>query len=121
MQYDPETMKVHVCKKCKGLGFGFDLKGRRFKCAECSGTGRVIQKTLKEEFQLDDLCDTASFDKETMKVVICKECGGLGSIIYAGEEHGCTECNGNGRIIEQKIITEFQLHHVEGLTEKEEG
>lgn len=120
MRFDPETMKIRVCKKCKGLGFGIDLKGRRFTCAECSGTGRVIEKTLKEEFGMDDLVDSASFDRETMKVVICKSCGGLGSISYGAEEHECQDCNGHGRIIEQKIITEYQLHHVEGIIENKE-
>ena len=48
MQFDPETMKVHVCKKCRGLGFGVDLKGGRFACSECDGTGRVLTKTLKD-------------------------------------------------------------------------
>lgn len=121
MKFDPETMKVKLCKKCKGLGYGIDLRGSRFKCAECSGTGRVVEKTLKEEFGMDDLVDNASFNRETMKVVICKSCGGLGSISYGAEEHECQDCDGHGRIIEQKIITEYQLHHVEGLTEKEEG
>ena len=38
MEFDPETMKIHICKKCKGLGFGIDLKGNRFTCSECTGT-----------------------------------------------------------------------------------
>lgn len=110
MKFNPETMKVKLCKKCKGFGFGIDLKGSRYKCAECSGTGRVVEKTLKEEFWLDSLSEDLSFNKETMKVVICKSCAGL----------GCEDCNSHGRIIEEKITTEYQLHHVEGLTEKEE-
>ena len=122
MKFDPETMKVKLCKKCKGLGYGIDLRGKRFKCSECSGTGRVVEKTLKDEYLMDELSDAASFDKETMKVVICKTCAGLGSITFVnGGEQECRECNGHGRYIEQKITTEYQLHNVEGLTEKEEG
>ena len=121
MEFDPETMKVKLCKKCKGLGYGIDLRGNRFKCSECSGTGRVVEKTLKNEYLMDELSYAASFDKETMKVVICKTCAGLGSITFVnGGEQECRECNGHGRYIEQKIATEYQLHNVEGLTEKEE-
>ena len=119
MEFDPETMKIHICKKCKGLGFGIDLKGNRFKCAECSGTGRLLVKTLKEEFTLDSLSENLSFDKETMKVRVCKSCGGLGSINYGTEDRECEDCHGTGRIIEQKILTEYQLHHVDGIVPPE--
>ena len=119
MIFDPETMKIHICKKCKGKGFGIDLNGIRFRCSECSGTGRIVQKTLKDEFTFDSLNDNLSFDEETMRIVICKECGGLGTLNYLDGERECENCHGAGRIVEQKIITEYQLHHVEGLTEKE--
>ena len=117
MEFDPETMKIHICKKCKGLGFGIDLKGNRFNCSECNGTGRILVKTLKEEFTLDSLSENLSFDKETMKVRVC---GGLGSINYGVEERECEDCHGTGRIIEQKILTEYQLHHVDGIVAPEE-
>ena len=120
MEFDPETMKIHICKKCKGLGFGIDLKGNRFKCSECSGTGRLLVKTLKEEFTLDSLSENLSFDKETMKVRVGKSGGGLGSINYGTEERECEDCHGTGRIIEQKILTEYQLHHVDGIVSPEE-
>ena len=119
MEFDPENMKIHICKKCKGLGFGIDLKGNRFKCAECGGTGRILIKTLKDEFTLDSLNENLSFDKETMKVRVCKSCGGLGSINYGTEERQCEDCNGTGRIVEQKIVTEYQLHHVDGIEQEE--
>ena len=120
MEFDPETMKIHICKKCKGLGFGIDLKGNRFTCSECTGTGRILVKTLKEEFTLDSLSENLSFDKETMKVRVCKSCGGLGSINYGTEERECEDCHGTGRIIEQKILTEYQLHHVDGIVSSDE-
>ncbi len=119
MEFDPETMKIHICKKCKGLGIGVDLKGNRFKCSECSGTGRILVKTLKDEFTLDSLSENLSFDKETMKIRVCKSCGGLGTINYGVEDRECQDCHGTGRIIEQKILTEYQLHHIDGLFEEE--
>lgn len=122
MQFDPESMKIHICAKCKGLGFGTDLKGNRFNCSECGGTGRVLVQTIKEEFLLDSLGENLSFDRETMKVRVCKSCDGLGSINYGVEERECDDCHGTGRIIEQKIVTEYMLHHVEGvIPETEEG
>jgi len=110
-------MKVKVCKKCKGLGFGTDLKGNHFKCSECDGAGRVVAKTLEEEFTLDSLNENLSFDEETMKIIVCKSCGGLGSINYGTEERECEDCHGHGRIIKQKIVTEYRMHHIEGFEE----
>lgn len=115
MEFDSENMKIRICKKCRGLGFGIDLKGSRFNCPECSGTGRIIVKTLKEEFTLDSLGGNLRFDRETMKVRVCKSCGGLGSVSYGAEERECADCHGTGRIVEQKILTEYQLHHVDGI------
>ena len=77
MQFNPESMKVHICKYCKGLGFGTDLKGRRFDCSECGGTGRTVIDTEQSEFTLDSLGENLSFDRETMKVKVCKMCEGL--------------------------------------------
>ena len=119
MEFDPETMKIKTCKKCKGLGFGVDLKGNRFDCSECQGTGRIVVKTLKNEFPLGSLGENLSFDKETMKVRICKSCSGLGSINFGSEDRDCVDCHGTGRIIEQKIVTEYQLQHVDGITTEE--
>lgn len=120
MEFDPETMKIKTCKKCKGLGFGVDLAGNRFECTECNGTGRIVVKTLKNEFTLDSLSENLSFDKETMKVRVCKSCGGLGTINYGTEERDCVDCHGTGRIIEQKIVTEYQLHHFDGILKEKE-
>ncbi len=124
MQFNPESMKVHICKYCKGLGFGTDLKGRRFDCSECGGTGRTVIDTEQSEFTLDSLGENLSFDRETMKVKVCKMCEGLGFIDYGSEKRKCDDCHGTGRIIEQKIVTEYMLHHVEGVipeAEKEGG
>lgn len=114
MQFDPETMKIHVCKKCRGLGFGVVLKGSRFTCCECGGTGRPLTKTVKNLFTLEGLDENLSFGKETMKVRVCRSCGGLGRINYGVEERECGDCRGAGRIIEQAVTTEYRLRHVDG-------
>ncbi len=121
MDFDPENMKIRICKKCKGLGFGLDLKGNRFNCGECSGDGRIVVRTLKNEFSLDQLGEHLSFDKETMKIRVCKSCDGLGSINLGSEERECKDCGGSGRIIEQRIVTEYQLHHLEGMAGPGDG
>lgn len=115
MDFDPELMKIKICRKCKGVGFGQDLKGHRFRCAECTGTGRIVVRTLKNELTMQELNGTDGFDEETMKVKVCKVCDGLGVKRFGQEEHGCDECGATGRLIEQKIVTEYQMHHVEGL------
>ncbi len=120
MEFDPESMKIHICKKCKGLGFGIDLKGNRFTCSECGGTGRILVKTLKNEFTLGSLNENLSFDKETMKVRVCKSCGGLGTINYGSEERDCEDCGGTGRIIEQRLLTNYQLNDIDGFSTAEE-
>ena len=114
MDFDAESMKVRVCKKCKGLGFGRDLKGNQFECSECTGSGRIVVKTMKNEFSLNELNENLHFEKDTMKVKVCKECGGMGQSEYGDRE--CNECGGTGRIIEQRIVTEYQLHHIDGTT-----
>lgn len=117
MEFDPENMKIRICKKCKGLGFGQDLKGNKFKCAECGGSGRIVVRTMKNEFSMNELNDNLHFDKETMKVHVCKSCDGMGTVNYGSETRDCTDCGGTGRIIEQRIVTEYQLHHIDGLAE----
>lgn len=120
MEFDPECMKIKTCRKCKGLGFSVSLTGERVECPECSGSGRIVVKTLKNEFTLDSLGEALSFDKETMKVRVCKSCGGLGSIDYGSESRDCADCHGLGRIIEQKIVTEYRLHHFDGIAQGED-
>ena len=120
MEFDPEIMKIRVCKKCKGLGFGIDLKGNRFTCSECGGTGRIIVKTLRSQFTLGSLNENLSFDRETMKIRVCKSCGGLGSVNYGNEERDCQDCGGTGRIIEQRILTEYQLKDIDGITQSDD-
>lgn len=118
MNFDPETMKVTICSKCKGLGFGVDLKGNHFGCSECDGTGRILVQTIKDEFTMDSLGEDRPFDREIMKVQVCKSCRGLGHIDYGTEERECEDCHGAGRVVEQKIQHEYQLHHLEGFEEE---
>lgn len=114
IDFNPETMKVKLCKKCKGLGFFLDLKGNTCKCAECNGTGRFIIDTKTEILDMKLLeTNDISFDDETMKIKICKECDGKGHFMWGQTECHCEECGGTGRYIEQKFETEYQMHHVE--------
>lgn len=118
MKYDPDSMKVKLCKKCKGLGFALGKTGEKFPCPECSGTGRVIERNIKNEFSLDDLGENLSYDGETMKVKVCKSCNGLGSFVYGPDDtRDCEDCGGTGRVVLQQIITEYQLHHLEEFEE----
>ncbi len=118
MRYDPEIMKVKLCKKCKGLGFALGKTGDKFGCSECSGSGRIVAKILKDEFGLNELNENLSFDRETMKVRVCKSCAGLGAFIYGPEDsRPCDDCGGTGRVVVQQITTEYQLHHLEECEE----
>lgn len=118
MIFDPETMKIHICKRCKGLGFGLDLKGNHFICSECGGTGRILVRTIKDEFTLGQIGDDLPFDKDTMNVRICKSCSGIGYVSFGDESRECKDCHGTGRIIEQKVQNEYQLHHLDGFKEE---
>ena len=109
MRYDAETMKIKLCKKCRGLGLIIGSEGETFKCPECSATGRILVRTLKEEIPFNAINDNIAYDEEVLKVKICKPCGGLGTI----DGHTCRECGGTGRTVEQAIATEYQLHHLE--------
>ena len=68
MNFNPDIMKIKLCKKCKGLGYRTDLKGRPFICAECAGTGRLVEQNIVSEFplnMLDDLFEVSeTFNKQ---------------------------------------------------------
>lgn len=114
MKYDPETMKVKLCKKCKGLGFSLGINGERYGCPECNGSGRILLKTIKDDFTMDELNENHVFDRETMKVRICKSCSGLGRFVYGPDDsRPCQDCGGTGRIVGQEISTEYPLHHLD--------
>ncbi len=112
MIYDPDSMKIKLCKACKGLGSIILKTGKHIGCDECSGTGRLVVKTLKEMIEFDVVNDKITFDEDTMKVKVCKECLGLGELPNGLK---CRECNGTGRWIEQAITTDYQLHHLDDI------
>lgn len=113
MKFDPENMKIRICKKCEGLGSVPKPDGAYETCPECEGAGRVLVKTLASELPLGSLGGDTPFDEETMKVKVCKVCDGLGSFAEGGEERECGECNGTGRVVVQKIVTEYRMRHLE--------
>lgn len=112
MKYDPDTMKIKLCKACKGLGSIITKTGEHIKCDECTGTGRLVVKTLKSMIDFDSVNDQVSFDEECMKVKVCKECLGLGDLPNGLK---CRECHGTGRLIEQAIATDYQMHHLDDV------
>ncbi len=121
MIFDPDTMKVIVCRKCKGIGtFGVDVEGNRFTCTECGGTGRILIKTTKTDFPLGSIDENHSFDEETMKVHVCKTCRGLGVVNFGNGNEPCRNCDGAGRIVEQKIQQDYQMRVLDEFNEKGE-
>lgn len=115
VEFDAEVMKVKICAKCKGLGGAMDNAGHHFKCDCCGGTGRVVQKTLKNLLGIDELDVTVPYDPEEMKIKICRSCKGLGKSRWGSEQMDCPECGGTGRFVEHKIVTEYRLNEVDGL------
>ena len=55
MCYDPETMKIILCKECKGSGryLDDDKVPTDQPCDVCNGHGRIVRRTTQEELKLD--------------------------------------------------------------------
>ena len=55
MYYDPETMKIILCKECKGSGrcLDDDKAPTENPCDFCNGRGRLVRKTTQESLKLD--------------------------------------------------------------------
>ena len=109
--YDPESMKIKICKECKGTG---KSDGGEV-CANCKGTGRIVVRTNASEYQISDIVNNEIiFDPDIMKVKICKECKGLGFFIdHHGTKIPCAECGGSGRIIKCDPKTELLMSEIE--------
>ena len=60
MKFNPNSMKIKICKNCKGLGVRYDITGQRFICDECGGTGRILEENIVSEFPLNMLDDLHS-------------------------------------------------------------
>lgn len=116
VEFDPEVMKIKICPKCKGVGGAVDEVGHHFKCDRCDGTGRIVEKTLKTDLGLDELGPNRPFDPDEMKIKICKACKGLGTTRWGSDDLRCQECGGDGRYVEHKILTEYRLSEIDGLT-----
>lgn len=52
--YNPDTMKVKICKNCKGLGYFIDSNGNKTECSECKGFGRIINYNVNTEHQMNE-------------------------------------------------------------------
>ena len=50
MNFDPETMKITICSKCKGLGhINYGTEER--ECEDCHGAGRIVEQKIQYEYQ----------------------------------------------------------------------
>ena len=109
--YDPESMKIKICKECKGTGKTESGE----ECANCKGTGRIVVRTNPTEYQISDIQNNViDFDKDIMKVKLCKACKGLGFMFdNQGNKVECTECGGSGRIIKCDPKTELLMSEIE--------
>lgn len=118
MHFDEDTMKVKICKDCKGLGL-LDIDDENSKCPRCGGTGRIIITSNPRQFLMSDIeSGKIVYDSESMKIKICKACKGVGKVVYNGSiENGapCSECDGYGRIVEYDVKEELMLEQIEDV------
>ena len=109
-KYDPESMKIKICKECKGTGRS---EGGEV-CANCKGSGRIVIRTNASEYQISDIENNViTFDKDIMKVKLCKSCKGLGFMFdNQGNKIKCIDCEGSGRIIKCDPKTELLMSEI---------
>ena len=107
--YDPESMKIKICKECKGTGL---IEGE--VCPNCKGTGRIVIRTNESEYQISDIENgVVDFDKDIMKVKLCKACKGLGFMFdNMGNKIQCNECGGSGRVVKCDPKTELLMSEI---------
>jgi len=55
MTFEKETMKIKICRTCKGKGVIFDANaGESRICPECRGAGRVVTQTITHQFYMEE-------------------------------------------------------------------
>ncbi len=52
IHFDSDTMKVKICKECKGLGNIRNHYGIWGPCSACHGQGRIVVKTNETAFSI---------------------------------------------------------------------
>lgn len=55
IHFDSNTMKVKICKECKGLGNVQNNYGIWMPCSNCHGQGRIVVKTNETEFSITQI------------------------------------------------------------------
>lgn len=55
IHFDSDTMKVKICKECKGLGNIQNHYGVWAPCPACHGQGRIVVKTNETEFSITQI------------------------------------------------------------------
>lgn len=65
--FDPDSMKIVLCKECKGLGVVEDvsekLSSRGRTCSVCRGYGRLVRQLIKTELPLSEFDDLANSER----------------------------------------------------------
>lgn len=69
-KYDPDTMKVKLCKECKGLGVVTNPEyGTKEICSACHGQGRIV--ILKQEKTC--LLETFNYGQHELQINFLRE------------------------------------------------
>ena len=69
IKFDYGTMKIKICKGCKGLGNIQNRYGAWTTCPDCQGQGRVVIKTNETQFSIAQI-DFSNFGQLTIKDVM---------------------------------------------------
>lgn len=56
--FDPDEMKIKICKACKGLGT-VAWGGEQDPCEECRGDGRFVEHKVVSEYRLNEVAGLA--------------------------------------------------------------
>lgn len=66
--FDASTMKIVLCKECKGTGMVIDdgdaLSSRGHTCSVCRGYGRIVQQAIKTSFTFDEFDELREWKQE---------------------------------------------------------
>lgn len=69
-KYDPDTMKVKLCKECKGLGIVTNPEyGTKEICSACHGQERIV--VLKQEKTY--LLETFNYGQHELQINFLRE------------------------------------------------
>lgn len=69
IKFDYDTMKIKICRGCKGLGNIKNRYGAWITCPICQGQGRIVTKTNGPQFRIAqiDFSNSGQQEKEAEK------------------------------------------------------